>query len=91
MVHTDESARLENLAAFVELILEKFELDGPLGVEWSNHCSRPRLDAYGGGAFVACRGKETRWLNTNQWMSEVALDMEADRDIDTAEAKEGEE
>lgn len=64
----DESANLDNLVSFLELLLDEFEIDEPVGVEWSSTCTKPRLDAYGGGAFVVKRGAEPQFMNTAMWL-----------------------
>ena len=40
-----------------------------VGFEWANTCTKPRLDAFGGGA-VFIRKDEVRWLNTGSWLHE---------------------
>lgn len=89
-LHNNESANLENLATFLAFLVDKLGIDEPIGVEWANGCSKPRLDAYGGGAFVVCRGCETRWLNTNMWMDQTAEEMKAESsvcaDVESADA-----
>ena len=54
----------ECLIAFVLLCAEAFDLTGLWGFEYANSCSRPRLDAYGGGAHVVDLGarKAIGWV-----------------------------
>jgi len=61
--------------AFVLLCAEEFDLKGLWGFEYANTCSKPRLDAFGGGAHVIDLGarKSVGWTSTNEWLA-VALD-----------------
>ena len=47
---------------------EKFKLDDVWSFEWSNDCTKPLLDAYGGGAVVVADG-EVRWMTTGDWVA----------------------
>jgi hypothetical protein len=83
--HDDgETGNFEQVARFVQRFLNKFRPGECWGFEWSYDCSKPRLDAYGGGA-VFVTTKEIRWLLTNQWLEEQ---MEAGRKKRRARRKE---
>jgi hypothetical protein len=47
---------------------EKFKLDDVWSFEWGNDCTKPRLDAYGGGAVVVADG-EVRLMTTGDWVA----------------------
>ncbi|MGC8732291.1 MAG: hypothetical protein ACP5RC_08540, partial [Halothiobacillaceae bacterium] len=51
-IHDDFSGDPERVIAFVLLCAEQFGLKGLWGFEYANTCSKPRLDAFGGGAHV---------------------------------------
>lgn len=60
---------LEALAGVIAELQEDLQLDSPWGFQYSNSCSKPRLDAYGGGACFIHRG-EQEWFNTGRWLDE---------------------
>ena len=55
--------------AFIQHLLHQFQLREAGTVEWSHDCSKPRTDAYGGGAaFITAH--ELRTFNTAEWVRE---------------------
>ena len=77
-IRDDESGDVESVIAFVLRLAEAIDLTGLWGFEHSNTCSRPRLDAFGGGAHVIDLGarKCVGWVNTQTWLA-AALTVEA--------------
>ena len=69
---------------FVLRLAEEIGLTGLWGFEVAFSCSRPRLDAFGGGAHVIDLGarKVVGQLSTNEWLT-VAL---SGGDLDAVEA-----
>ena len=67
----EDSGDVECVIAFVLLCAAEFDLKGLWGFEYANTCSRPRLDAYGGGAVVIDLGarKSAGWISTNDWLA----------------------
>ncbi|MYZ46192.1 hypothetical protein [Propylenella binzhouense] len=55
---------------FVLRCAEEFGLAGRWGFQWANTCSRPRVNAFGGGAHVLdlSRRKTVTWTATNPWL-----------------------
>ena len=55
------------------LCAEAFDLKGLWGFEYANTCSRPRLDAYGGGAHAIDLGarKSIGWVCSYEWLTTV--------------------
>lgn len=55
---------------FVLRCAEEFDLAGRWGFQWANTCSRPRVNAFGGGAHVLDLGrrKPVAWIATNPWL-----------------------
>lgn len=62
----------------------EIELTGLWGFDYAMTCSRPRLEAFGGGAHVIDLGarKSIGWISTHEWLT-AALNGE---DIDAVEA-----
>jgi hypothetical protein len=74
-IHDDCSGDPERVIEFVLLCAGQFDLKGLWGFEYANTCSRPRLDAFGGGAHVIDLDarKSIGWTSTNEWLA-IALD-----------------
>jgi hypothetical protein len=52
---------------FVQHLLQKFQMQEPVAFEWSNDCTKTRLDAYGGGAVVITAGR-IKTMTTRDWV-----------------------
>jgi hypothetical protein len=60
---------LDAVCVFIQHLLQAFDPEGHLGFEWSHDCSKPRTDAYGGGAaFITATSIKTK--NTHDWLME---------------------
>lgn len=60
---------IDAACAFIQHLLQLFNLKEAVTFEWSHDCSRPRTDAYGGGAaFITAH--ELRTFNTAEWVRE---------------------
>ena len=60
---------VDAVCAFIQHLLQKFDQKGCVTFEWSHDCSKPRVDAYGGGAaFITA--KEIRTMSTAAWLNE---------------------
>lgn len=58
---------IDAVCAFIQHLLAKFEPEGCVGFEWSHDCTKPRTDAFGGGAaFITARKIKT--MSTSQWL-----------------------
>ena len=65
------SGGIDAVCAFIQHLLEKFQPGGCVSVEWSHDCSKPRTDAFGGGAaFITARKIKT--MSTGQWLQKQA-------------------
>jgi hypothetical protein len=62
-----ENGGVDAVCAFVQHLLQRFDPCGSAAVEWSNDCSKPRVDAYGGGAALVTATK-IKGINTGQWL-----------------------
>lgn len=70
-IRSDESAQINNLVSFLLVLVDTLQIDEPIGVEWASTCSKPRLDGFGGGAFVVKRGCEPRFMNSGLWLDQA--------------------
>ena len=70
-IHDGGTGDPEHVTAFVLLCAETLKLKGQWGFEWANTCSKPRLDAFGGGAQIIDleTGSITAWVSTNEWLA----------------------
>lgn len=64
-----ENGGVEALCAFLQHLLQKFDPTGRVSFAWSYDCSKPRLDAYGGGAAIVT-AQDIQSIETNQWLQE---------------------
>ena len=71
------SGGIEAVCVFLQHLLRKFNPGGRVEFEWSHDCSKPRLDAYGGGAAVITAHKITA-MNTSEWLRQQRAADEAD-------------
>ena len=65
-LHSD-SGGIDAVCAFVQHLLQKFDPASYVTFEWSHDCSKPRGDAYGGGAAIIT-STEIKTLNTADWI-----------------------
>ena len=82
--HDDGQGDVEAVISFVLRLADEIDLTGLWGFDFANTCSRPRLEAFGGGAHVIDLGarKSIGWISTHVWLT-AALNGE---DIDAVEA-----
>ena len=80
----DGQGHVEGVIRFVLRLAEDLDLTGLWGFDDAHTCSRPRLEAFGGGAHVIDLGarKSIGWISTHEWLT-AALNGE---DIDAMEA-----
>ncbi|MCY1128451.1 hypothetical protein OU426_16420 [Frigidibacter sp. RF13] len=80
----DGQGDVEGVIRFVLRLAEALDLTGLWGFDYAHTCSRPRLEAFGGGAHVIDLGarKSVGWISTHEWLT-AALNGEDD---DAAEA-----
>ena len=60
---------VDAVCAFIQHLLQKFNPQGRVTFEWSHDCSKPRVDAYGGGAAVIT-AQEIKTMNTAAWLNQ---------------------
>lgn len=64
--HSD-SGGIDAACAFVQHLLQKFGAATVVTFEWSHDCSKPKTNAYGGGAAIVTAA-EIKTLNTGDWL-----------------------
>jgi len=62
---------LDAVCAFIQHLLQHFSIKKKVAFEWSHDCSKPRIDAYGGGAAIITADK-IKTMNTGQWLHQHA-------------------
>ena len=69
-IHDDDHGDVEAVIRFVLLLAENLDLTGLWGFQYGLTCSRPRLDAFGGGAHVIDLGarKSIGWTSSQEWL-----------------------
>lgn len=79
-IHDDEYGDVEAVIRFVLRLAEDLDLTGLWGFQYALTCSRPRLDAFGGGAHVIDLGarKSIGWTSTNEWLTAALNGEEVD-------------
>ncbi|PWK56751.1 hypothetical protein [Roseicyclus mahoneyensis] len=79
-IHDDEHGDVEAVIRFVLRLAAELDLTGLWGFEYALTCSRPRLDAFGGGAHVIDLGarKSIGWISTQEWLVAALNGKDAD-------------
>lgn len=62
-----DSGGIDEIIKLIQHLMRKFDMTEPVSFEWSHTCSKPRTDAYGGGAAYIT-ATEVRTFNTSQWL-----------------------
>jgi len=70
-LYDEDHGEPEYVIAFVLRCAEAFDLQGRWGFCWALTCSRPRLDAFGGGAQIVDLGarRSLAWTDCSHWLS----------------------
>lgn len=72
---------IDLLIELLETAVERFDLQDPIGFEWTNDCSKARLNAFGGGAAVVGRDADgkvaSRAMNTQQQVTDLTAKLAA--------------
>jgi hypothetical protein len=76
-VSSEDSGDVDYTADLVQAFLRRFDLDLVVSFEWANTCSKPQLDAFGGGAVVISR-RNADWFSTGTFV-ETAKKVETER------------
>ena len=75
-IYDNGSGDTDHVLAFVSKLGPALGITGLWGFEWSHSCSKPRLDAFGGGALVIdlASGETLGTISTNEWLTRVLAD-----------------
>ena len=78
--HDDGQGDVEGLITFVLRLAAEIDMTGLWGFSHALTCSRPRLEAFGGGARVIDLGarKSIGWVNTHEWLAEALAGEDPD-------------
>ena len=70
------SGDTDHVLAFVSKLGPMLGITGLWGFEWAHTCSRPRLDAFGGGALVIdlASGETLGTISSNEWLTRTLAD-----------------
>lgn len=71
----------EHVIVFVLRCATALDLKGCWGFEYANTCSRPRIDAFGGGAHVIdlTTAESLGWISTGEWLAEQLAPHDASK------------
>ena len=58
---------IDAVCAFIQHLLQRFAPAGHVTLEWSNDCSKPRVDAFGGGAALIT-ARKIKSISTGEWL-----------------------
>ena len=58
---------IDAVCAFIQHLLQRFTPGDHVTLEWANDCSKPRVDAFGGGAALITAGK-IKSISTGEWL-----------------------
>lgn len=64
--HEEESGTPEHVEMIARALVEELNIDEPFVCSWACTCSKPRIDEFGGGAFLIRRGKPTIWCDAER-------------------------
>lgn len=67
-IHSDSGGE-DAACHFVQHLLDKFGVTEAITFEWANTCTKPCLDAFGGGAVVIT-ATDIKSMTTSQWLYE---------------------
>lgn len=65
---------LDLVGDLLQAYLKKFDIDTAVTLEFACTCSKPRIDAFGGGAAVITKDAQ-HWMHTNTWVQETLAEL----------------
>ena len=70
------SGDTDHVLAFVSKLGPMLGITGLWGFEWAHTCSKPRLEAFGGGALVIdlASGETLGTISSNEWLTRTLAD-----------------
>ena len=88
-VRAEETGNVAYAADLAQAFLKRFDLDLVVSFQWANTCSKPRPDAFGGGAVVISR-RNAVWFDTGTLLEKAAqaetgrLKLKPDEELEDA-------
>lgn len=72
-IRHDVTGDPDRVIRFVQRCAAEFELTGKWGFQYAHTCSKPRLDGFGGGAYVLdlATGEIVDRVHTGGWLAET--------------------
>ena len=70
-----ENGGIDAACVFIQHLLQQFDPTGHVTLEWSSDCSKPRTDAYGGGAAFITATK-IKSINTGEWLHQQVAKLQ---------------
>ena len=61
----------DEACVFIQHLLRKFRFANSVAFEWSHDCTKPKTDAYGGGAVYITRSR-IKTMHTSEWLRKQA-------------------
>ncbi len=58
---------IDAVCGFIQHLLQRYSPDQSVTLEWSNDCSKPRTDAFGGGAAIVT-ARRIKSMTTGEWL-----------------------
>ena len=74
-VYAEDCGDLENVFSVIQRFLQKFRPQAHWTIQWSESCSKPRVDAYGGGAALIT-AQDIKTMNTSAWLHDETTKIE---------------
>jgi hypothetical protein len=75
-----EYGGVDAVCAFIQHLLQKLDPNRYVTLEWSNDCSKPRTDAYGGGAAIIT-AKKIKMMSTAAWLQKQTARLPASESL----------
>ena len=72
--HSDDCGQVDLIVDILAKWQEDFNYDQPICFEWANTCSKPKLDAFGGGSVLIYKG-EAHYTNTFDWLTKKKAEL----------------
>jgi hypothetical protein len=73
-IRSDESGQVDLIVDILAKWQEDFKYEQPICFEWAYTCSKPRLNAFGGGSVLIHKG-EAHYTNTFDWLTKKKAEL----------------
>lgn len=72
-----ECGGIDAVCAFIQHLLQRYAIKEYVTLEWSNDCSKPRVDAYGGAAAIIT-AERIESISTGEWIEREVAKVQTD-------------